>query len=98
MMDNLILKKKQTEILILIKNSAQDLSMSTISKLSNTTYVHVCNFLATCEYNGITTSEKHGKLKIIKLTDKGLRITNLIISINSELTIAEQQRPPETPK
>jgi len=79
---NILLKQKQTRILVILKDNSQNWYISTIAKASNTTYVHACNFLAVCESLGITQSEKHGKLKIIKLTEKGLRLVDLISSIN----------------
>lgn len=98
MNNNIILKQKQARILIALKDTTQNWYISTIAKATNTTYVHTCNFLSTCETLGLTQSEKHGKLKLIKLTEKGLRLADLITTITSIVTVPEQQKAPEPPK
>ncbi len=96
-MNNIILKQKQTRILLALRDTNQNWYISSLAKASNTTYVHACNFLATCEALGITSSEKHGKLKIIKLTEKGIRLADLVININVILA-QEHQKQQEIPK
>lgn len=98
MNNNIILKQKQIKILIALKDTSQNWYMSTLAKASSTTYVHTCNFLATCETLGITSSEKHGKLKLIKLTERGSKIVELIIGINSLVNSQEQQKVTEQQK
>jgi predicted transcriptional regulator len=97
-MDNIIFKQKQTKILLILKDTSQNWYISNIAKASGTTYVHTCNFLTECENLGITFSEKHGKLKIIKLTDRGLRLADLITTINSLVNMQEQQKTSEQQK
>lgn len=92
MNNNIILKQKQARILLVLRDTSQNWYISTIAKATNTTYVHTCNFLATCESLGITTSEKHGKIKLIKLTEKGLRLAELILNVNSYVGPQEQKQ------
>ncbi|HIH49865.1 MAG: hypothetical protein ABSE71_00605 [Candidatus Micrarchaeaceae archaeon] len=96
-MENIILKQKQVGILLALRDTSQSWYISSLAKATNTTYVHTCNFLAVCERLGITSSEKHGKLKLIKLTEKGLRLADMVININTIIT-PEQQKQPEQPK
>jgi len=95
-MENIILKQKQASILLALRDTSQNWYISSIAKATNTTYVHACNFLAVCERLGITSSEKHGKLKLIKLTEKGIRLADMVININT-IIIQEQQKQPEQP-
>jgi predicted transcriptional regulator len=95
--ENIVLKQKQTSILLALRDTSQNWYISSIAKATNTTYVHTCNFLAICERLGITSSEKHGKLKLIKLTEKGIRLADMVININT-LIMQEQQKQPEQPK
>lgn len=97
-MNNILLKQKQAKILIALKDTTQNWYISTLAKASGTTYVHTCNFLATCEILGITANEKHGKVKLIKLTDKGLKLADLLFTINSLVNVPEPQKPPEPQK
>ena len=96
-MENIILKQKQVGILLALRDTSQSWYISSLAKATNTTYVHACNFLAICERLGITSSEKHGKLKLIKLTEKGIRLADMITNINTIIT-PEQQKQPEQPK
>jgi len=95
MMSNILLKQKQARILIALKDTSQDWYISSLARASGTTYVHTCNFIAACDSVGITTNEKHGKLKIIKLTEKGIKLADMLSSINSMVSIQEQQKPAE---
>ncbi len=90
MNNNIILKQKQAKIIALLKDTSQTWYISTLAKASGTTYVHSCNFLSTCEALGLTSSERHGKLKLIKLTDKGLKLADFIININSLVNVPMQ--------
>ena len=93
MKNNIILKQKQTKILLALRDTSQNWYISSLAKASNTTYVHTCNFLATCESLGIVTSERHGKLKVIKLTDNGFKLADMVSSITSIVSQKEQQQP-----
>lgn len=98
MNNNIILKQKQVKILIALRDTSQNWYISTLAKASGTTYVHACNFLAICEKIGITSSEKHGKLKLITLTERGSRVVELIMGINSLVNSQEQQKASEPQK
>lgn len=87
----IIFKDKQARILLFLRTSEQELYISYIAKMTNTTYVHTCKFLKECEADGITMSERHGKIKVIKLTDKGKKIAELIDSIYN--LISDKKRP-----
>ena len=79
---NILLKTKQARILLILRNSTQEWYVSSIAKASETTYVHACNFINVCNKLGITTSDKHGKRKVIRLTDKGAKIAEMLDAIN----------------
>lgn len=99
-MENILLKQKQTRILIALRDTTQNWYITTLAKATGTTYVHTCNFLMECESLDITTSEKHGKIKMIRLTDKGIRLAELVSSINSLVSVPESKEPkqPAEPK
>lgn len=98
MNNNIILKQKQTKILLALKDTSQNWYISNLAKASNTTYVHACNFLVTCEALGIVSSERRGKLKLIKLTDRGNKLADLITAINASINLQEPQKPVEPQK
>ena len=76
-----ILRSKQAGILLCLNDQSKDWSISELAKSTGTTYVHVCNFIRDCESKGIVESQKHGKDKMIKLTDKGRLLTSHISGI-----------------
>ncbi len=81
--ETILFKDKQAKIILLLKNNSQNWYISMLAKASNTTYVHTCNFIINCELVGIVETEKNGKMKRIKLTDKGQTIANKISEIYS---------------
>lgn len=94
MAGNIIFREKQARILLLLKSTAQPWNITTIAKASGTTYVHACNFMKSCEQLGIVTHEKHGKIKEIKLTEKGVQVAEMVSNIYAALALL-QTVPPE---
>ena len=78
---NIIFKDKQARIMMSLRSAGQEWYISSLAKASNTTYVHTCNFISACEGLGLTVSEKHGKIKVIRLTDRGTQIADMIAGI-----------------
>lgn len=78
MMSNILFKDKQLRMLLALKDGSQSWYLSTLAKQTSATYVHACNFVNACEALGLTTGEKHGKVKTIKLTEKGFRLAELL--------------------
>ncbi|MGC8651713.1 MAG: hypothetical protein ACP5UH_00465 [Candidatus Micrarchaeia archaeon] len=81
----MLFKRKQLLIILALKDSAQGWYISTLAKAAGATYVHTCNFLKECEKLGITTSEKHGKIKKVKLTEKGMKLADMLNSAYATL-------------
>ena len=88
----ILLKNKQSKILLALRDQTQSWYISSLAKTSGTTYVHACNFINACESLGIVQSEKHGKIKVVKLTEKGAKIAE---SLSSIVSIMSQQPPPQ---
>ncbi|MDE1866057.1 MAG: hypothetical protein KGH94_05485 [Candidatus Micrarchaeota archaeon] len=80
---NIILKGKQSGILLALRDNGQSWYVSSLAKAAGTTYVHACNFINTCEELGIVNCEKHGKLKVVKLTEKGAKMVEMISGISA---------------
>jgi predicted transcriptional regulator len=80
---NIILKGKQSGILLALRDASQAWYVSSLAKAAGTTYVHACNFINVCEDLGIVNCEKHGKLKVVKLTEKGAKMAEMIFGITT---------------
>ena len=66
----LILHEKPTGILLSLKGSGGKYA-SVLSKENDCTYTHTLKILKILEENDIVESKKEGRIKFIKLTDKG---------------------------
>ncbi len=89
----ILLKDKQARIVLALKSTQQPWYMSTIVKECGTTYVHAHNFIKTCQEAGIVSVEKHGKIKEVKLTERGIQVADMIAGIYSALN--QQQKAQE---
>ena len=99
----LLFKDKHLKILLALRDTSQSWHITSLAKASNTTYVHTCNFLVACEQLGITNSEKHGKIKLIKLTAKGIKLADMLSSAYAMMNSMEMEKvveplPPEPAK
>lgn len=102
MANGLFLKDKQAKILITLRNVQQPWYISTLAKASDSTYVHASKFLSSCEKMGLVKNEKHGKIKEIKLTERGMQLAETLASVYSILNQAhndaQQKQQKEQPK
>ncbi len=90
MLKSMFLMQKQAKILVALKDGAQSWHISSLAKAAGTTYVHTCNFLLECERKGIVQSEKHGRMKSIRLTDRGAQLAELVAGIYLYMDIDQQ--------
>lgn len=88
----ILFKDKHLKILLALRDTTQSWYITTLAKASNTTYVHTCNFLGACESLGITGSEKHGKIKLIKLTERGVKLADMLANAYSIINSKEREK------
>ncbi|MCL4403304.1 MAG: MarR family winged helix-turn-helix transcriptional regulator [Candidatus Marsarchaeota archaeon] len=93
--NRLLLMEKQATIILTLKSNAQEWNISSLAKAAGTTYVHACNFLILCESKGIVSSERHGRIKTIKLTEKGARLAEMVDGIHT--IVNEKAQVPQQP-
>ncbi len=91
----ILLKDKQARIFLLLKNVQQPWYLATLAKASDSTYVHTSNFIKKCEQMGLTANEKHGKIKEIKLTEKGMRLADALGTVYTIISQLPQQSAPQ---
>lgn len=77
----ILLREKQARMLMALRDQSQNWYISSLAKAAGTTYVSACNFLISCERLGIVSAEKHGKIKSIKLTEKGAQVAEHVSGI-----------------
>jgi predicted transcriptional regulator len=67
-----------------LKWSDRSWHLSKIAKETDTTYVYVTKLVSSLEKKGYLQIESRGKKRIVKLTDKGLRVANAIDDLGSK--------------
>ncbi len=81
MHDQIILMDKHAGIILALRDTSQEWYVSSLAKAANTTYVHASIFVSRCEKLGIVKSEKHGKSKVVKLTESGAKVAEMVLAI-----------------
>ncbi len=87
---DVIFREKPAMMLIALKNNIEvnpkgDHYASNLAKNVDCTYSHVVKVLKVFEDNGLVKFEKKGRLKILKLTDKGSKVAELLTEVKNLL-------------
>ena len=87
-MYEMFIKPKAASILIAIKDPELNWHLSRIARETKTTYVFVTNTVRVFSSAGLVTIEIKGKKRIVKLTEKGIKVASLLDQIKeiSKLT------------
>ncbi len=88
----LLFKEKQLRIIISLSITGKDWYLSDLAKASNVTYMHTSKFIERCEKAGLLSSERHGRIKKVALTEKGNAVASSIKSIMEKIGDQEQRR------
>jgi predicted transcriptional regulator len=59
--------------------------LSKLAKSSDTTYVHVTKLMSQFQKGGLVTIETNGKKRVVRLTDKGMKVANAISELKNRL-------------
>ncbi len=84
-MEQLLFKGKQVKLLLALTDNSHEWHLTNLSKVANATYVHTSRFISACEEKGIIFSERHGRIKNIRLTPKGSAIAKSVGEIMDKL-------------
>lgn len=71
------LREKPVRILTTLKDVNTEWHLSKIARATETTYVYVTKFVSDLSRKGLVTIEHKGKMRIVKLTEKGTKIANV---------------------
>jgi DNA-binding MarR family transcriptional regulator len=85
----LFFKEKQIKAFLALASSQQEWNISNLAKLTGITYVHLSRFINECEKAGLIESDKHGRIKGIRLTQKGAEVASHISSIENMINVQE---------
>lgn len=80
-MKDIFLNEKPVMTLVVIRRNRDDVYCSVVSKRIDTTYAHTVKIISKLEDKGLINSEKKGRKKFLKLTDKGEEYADLFIDL-----------------
>ncbi len=72
-------------MLLVLKDSQDTKYLTELAKESGATYVHTTKLIREMEGKGIVTTELNGKKRMVKLTDKGIKIANALAEVINSL-------------
>ena len=82
---NVFFREKPAMMLVVLKNSKNEIYASSLAKNIDCTYSHVVKILQEMEKAGLVNFEKDGRLKLLTLTKKGEQIAESIDKIRMSL-------------
>ena len=82
---DIFFRRKPALMLVALKKVSKARYGSVLAKEVDCTYSHAVKILQTLEVLGLVSFEKKGRIKLIKLTKKGLEIAENIDSIRRQL-------------
>jgi predicted transcriptional regulator len=78
LMFSVFARPKPCRILTLLRDGETNWHLSKLAKGSDTTYVYVTKLVSNLQKEGIVAVEPKGKKRLVKLTEKGMRIAKAI--------------------
>lgn len=73
-LEKLFVNRKPVQIIVVLNNRFSENYASQISEEINSTYSHTVRLLNRMEDQGLVTSSKEGRRKMIELTDEGREV------------------------
>ncbi len=84
-MFSLFMRPKPCRIFTLLRDQDTSWHLSKIAKNSDTTYVYVTKLVSMMQNDGLVSINEKGKKRIVKLTEKGIAIANIIHELMDRL-------------
>ncbi|MEW6036598.1 MAG: hypothetical protein AB1529_08360 [Candidatus Micrarchaeota archaeon] len=75
---NVFARPKPCRIMLILRDSENPWHLSRLAKGSETTYVYVTKLVANLAKAGFVTVEAKGKKRIVRLTEKGMKVAKAI--------------------
>lgn len=90
--DFMLLKEKQAKILMALSDKSKKLYLTALAQAAGVTYVHTTRFISKCEKMGLVEAEKHGKIKSVYLTEKGMSVVSYMQNIIESMKNTPQKQ------
>ncbi len=82
---NVFFREKPAMMLVTLLNSTQEHYASSLAKVVDCTYSHIVKILNEMQKSGLIMFKKQGRLKVLKLTEKGQKVAQSIDNIRNNL-------------
>ena len=79
------LRPKPCKMMRLLRDNESSWHLSKLAKQSDCTYVYLKELVARLEQHGFLFTEHKGKKRIVKLTEKGIKIANIIEELSQKI-------------
>ncbi|MGV8176886.1 MAG: DUF6293 family protein [Candidatus Bilamarchaeaceae archaeon] len=93
-MPNAFLREKPARIIVALRSKEKEYYMSELARETGVSFVYLSKILPGLEAKGLVKMEKQGKKQMVRLTEKGAEIANLIEDLRKRL---EQLQTMQTP-
>ncbi|MGV8085127.1 MAG: hypothetical protein ACP5N9_02635 [Candidatus Bilamarchaeum sp.] len=84
-MIEIFMRPKPCKMMRLLRDTDSSWHLSKLAKNSDCTYVYIKELVGKLEAAGYMFSEQKGKKRIIKLTEKGMKVANIIEELNQKI-------------
>jgi len=78
-------RPKPCRILTILRDTDSTWHLSKIAKGSDTTYVYVTKLMSKLQKDGLVVIEVKGKKRLVRLTEKGMGVANLVYELRNKL-------------
>ena len=82
---NVFFREKPAMMLVTLLNSSNEHYASSLAKVVDCTYSHIVKILNEMQKAGLVQFKKQGRLKVLKLTEKGVKVAQSIDDIRTAL-------------
>ncbi|MDD5340427.1 MAG: hypothetical protein PHV13_04215 [Candidatus ainarchaeum sp.] len=74
-------RPKPCKIMTTLRDTEASWHLSKLAKVSDTSYVYVTRLVSRMQKEGLVTIEAKGKKRLVKLTEKGMKVANAITEL-----------------
>jgi predicted transcriptional regulator len=87
-----LIRQKPVCILLKLKDTSKEWYASNLALACGSTYVHTTKLLKEFRKSNLVTMEVKGRIKKVKLTDKGLQISGVLNDLVAKLEEKEEEK------
>ena len=80
-MFSVFVRPKPCKIMATLRDAETPWHLSKLAKSSDTTYVYVTKLVSRMQKEGLVTTEPKGRKRLVKLTEKGMKVANAITEL-----------------